>query len=252
MQKRTRLALVTGGGSGIGYAISRSLVAQGYSLIVHHNMSSRRITELARLAKNKKVTINVLAADFTDVAQLAACAQHASSLARAAGGIDAVIFCAGVNEKKQYSELTADDYERVFSVNSKAPLLITQKLLAVRAFKKNAAIVNIGSPNGFIGGSSRNMLYTMSKTSLHGFTRNLAKMLAPHIRVNCVVPGFIKTRMLLENTDAKELARKKARIPAGRFGTPEEVARVVCFLVSEEASYVTGQIVHVNGGVFFG
>jgi|SRR3989344_601759 len=250
MRKKRRVALVTGGTGGIGYAVSRALIEQGYNLVLHHRSSTKNIQNLKAFAKKKAAIIHLIQADFTDPVQLEVCVCKATEYAQAMGGIDAAIFCAGVNEKKQYRDITTLDYDNIFSVNSKAPLLITQRLLAGRCFKRGASLLTIGTPNGFIGGSLRNMLYAMSKTSLLGFTKNLARALAPGIRVNYIVPGFIQTRMLTEHTDAKELMRKKASIPAGRFGTPDEIARTVVFLVSDDASYITGQTLHVNGGLF--
>src|SRR3989344_4633295 len=116
MQKKRRVALVTGGASGIGYAVSRALIEQGYDLILHYHSSAKNIPRLKAFAKKKAASTHFIRADFTDPVQLEACACRAAEYAQAMGRIDAAIFCAGVNEKKQYRDITALDYERVFSV----------------------------------------------------------------------------------------------------------------------------------------
>ena len=117
MRKKRRVALVTGGTGGIGYAVSRALIEQGYNLVLHHRSSTKNIQNLKAFAKKKAAIIHLIQADFTDPVQLEVCVCKATEYAQAMGGIDAAIFCAGVNEKKQYRDITTLDYDNIFSVN---------------------------------------------------------------------------------------------------------------------------------------
>ena len=242
-----KCALITGGASGIGLAVSRRLIEDGYDLIVHYHCSERESSALQLFAKSNKRSVTFIPADFSNEASQVLFMQSVPKTK-----INLFIHCAGINEKKYYADLQSADYERVFAVNMKVPIFLTQKLLVEATFARAATIVYIGSPNTYIGGSKRNILYTASKSALVGLTKTLAKELAPNIRVNCVVPGYIETRMLLEKNNKSALKKKRSLIPMRRFGTPEEVADLVSFLVSDKAAYITGQCIHVNGGLYLG
>jgi 3-oxoacyl-[acyl-carrier protein] reductase len=147
--------------------------------------------------------------------------------------------------------VTETDYEKNFLINFKAPLFITQSLLFPenKFIKKGASIVFITSPNCFLGGSFRNVLYSSSKSALLGLSKCLAKELAPGIRVNVVAPGYIDTKMLREKTTKKVLEQRRKNILLQRFGKPEDIAQLIKFLVSEESTYITGQTIQSNGGL---
>lgn len=247
--RRGRTALITGGGSGIGLEISKALLKSGYDLILHTNSASDGVRELTKAARASGRTIRSLKADFAKRTATKDFIQAIKPIFQKVQ-IDALIHCAGRNEKKQYGDITWADYDSIFGINIAAPLFVTKNVLDAGAIKKGGSILFIGTPNTYIAGSMRNMLYTASKSGLIGVTHNLAKELSPDIRVNSIVPGFISTRMLKERTDDAALEKKRVGIPMGRFGESKEIADVVTFLLSEKAAYITGQHVHVNGGVF--
>ncbi len=244
--------LVTGASGDIGFSITKTLLESGYDVVAHYNALETRNPDLRKIAELNNKSIKFIRADFSKKANLRSFIRLVSVGGRGytQRKIQAVIHCAGLNEKKQYSDITEEDFDRIFAVNTKAPLFITQSLLARDLFARNAAIIFIGSAYSFIGGSTRNMLYTGSKTALLGWHKSLAITLAPKVRVNTVVPGSIDTKQLRDKNNISALQKKKNAIPAGRFGAPEDVAKAVVFLISDKSTYVTGQAIHVNGGLF--
>lgn len=247
--RKSPTVLVTGGGIGIGKEISKRLLDEGFDIIVHYFRSKKGAEDLEAYGKKIGRHVKLKKADFGrkhGISDLAAFVKKQRTDVRA------VVHCAGHNEKTPYQNLTAEDFDRVFSINAKAPFLLTQSLMKDRLICNGGSVIFIASPNIFNGGGQRNMLYTASKSSLIALTRVMAKEFAPRVRVNCVVPGYIDTRMLRAATTRGELSRKKKLIPAGRFGAAHDVAALVAFLVSSESSYITGQQLHVNGGLIFG
>ncbi len=243
MQKDVRTILILGGGSGIGKAISLRLLGDGYNLIVHHHSN---LSEDFKKYKTEKGGLVTIQADLTNIA---ACDEIANQVLKATQKLHAIIYCSGLHEKKPYTAVSPEEFTNIFNVNIAAPLFITQKLLPLLS-APTSSVVCIGSMYAHIGANNEGMLYAASKAALLGFIRTLAR--TNSVRANIIEPGYIDAPLLHRYRTEEEIKRKTETVPLKRLGSSEEVAAAVSFLVSENATYITGQTIHINGGVFFG
>ncbi len=226
-------ALVTGGTRGIGLAVCKKLAEDGYAVTATYSASE----EDAARARDMLPAVEFLRADVRDEGEVKALFERFSSL-------DALVNNAGVALFKQVQDISGEEYARVMDVNMRGAFLCA-KYAVKKLLVRGGAVVNIASVWGECGASCESV-YAASKGALIAFSKSLAKELAPAgITVNCVSPGVIDTAMNAR-LSAEERRALGEDIPLGRFGTPEEVAEAVCFLLS--ARYITGQILGVNGG----
>ncbi len=240
-----KLALVTGSTRGIGRAIALYLARAGAKVIV-----TGRNEEKAR-----EVAKDISAETSSEVYGIGLDLGSRESIDRAVaqieeiGQVDILVNNAGINRDTLFIRMKEEDWEEVLRVNLTGTFLITQKLIKPMMKKRWGRVIMLSSVVGFIGNPGQ-ANYSASKAGLVGFAKTIAKELAPrNITVNVVAPGYIETDM----TDAIPDDIKdnfKKQIPMGRFGKPEDVAGVVLFLSSDLASYITGEVVHVNGGLF--
>jgi 3-oxoacyl-[acyl-carrier protein] reductase len=237
------VALVTGGGTGIGAACCRALAADGFRVAVHHHRS----------AADAAARTHALPGAFpvrADLAQPPEIDALVATLKREAGRVDVLVNNAGFNRNGELPRLTLDDFDAVAALG-RGTWYLTK--LVLRHFMLRAdrgRIINISSVIAHTGNRGQSP-YTMAKAALDAFTRSLAKELSGrNILVNSVAPGFIDTALTRGLPDALR-ADILAQVPLGRMGTPDEVADVVRFL-APRASYVTGTVVHVNGGLYGG
>jgi NAD(P)-dependent dehydrogenase (short-subunit alcohol dehydrogenase family) len=183
-----------------------------------------------------------IACDLSDIADI----RRALSDLATESDIGCLVNCAGLYERRQVFDLTMEDFDRVLTVNLRAPFLLSLELGKRMAASGGGVIVNIASINGKLG--SPMVPYGTSKAGLIGLTKSLARTLAPHrIRVNAIAPGTIDTPMAA-GVDPVQMERQMYNVAMERIGEPREIASVVRFLASEEASYMTGSIVDVAGG----
>lgn len=216
-------ALVTGGATGIGKATAKLLQQNGYDVFVTYNKTEPDF-EVNKIRCNLENTDEI------------------ENAVRQIGSIDLLVNNAGVSLIKMINDITPEDYEKVSGVNERAVYFMSKYAALKMIPKQSGAIVNISSMWGQSGASCET-LYSMTKAGVIGFTKALAKELAPsNITVNCIAPGIINTRMN-NMFDPEEL---KEEVPLGRLGTPEEIAKAVLFFA--ESPYITGQILGVNGG----
>jgi 3-oxoacyl-[acyl-carrier protein] reductase len=237
------VALVTGGGTGIGAACCRALAAEGYRVALHYRSSEESALKIvAELPDAFGVR-----ADLADEAQIDALV---AELKEKAGRVDVLVNNAGFNVNAPMLAMKIDDYDRVASV-ARGTWYLTK--LVLRRFmlrKKTGRIINMTSVVGHTGNPGQ-IPYTMVKAGLDAFTKSLAQELAGRdILVNAVAPGFIDTEMT-EELPAEIRDSILARIPQGRMGRADEIADVVAYLATR-ASYVNGTVIHVNGGMFGG
>jgi 3-oxoacyl-[acyl-carrier protein] reductase len=231
-----KTALVTGGSRGIGRAVAEHLKSLGAEVtIVGSNPES-----LAKAAAEMGVAH--VAANLADSAAVKA-------LAEQVGAVDILVNNAGITRDGLFLKMSEEQWQSVLQVNLNAAVQLTQALFTGMLKKKFGRVINITSVVGHRGNTGQ-ANYVTAKAALTGFTKALAIEVArKNITVNCVAPGFIATKMTEELPEATQKSFLE-QIPARRFGTVEEVASAVAFLAGDGASYITGQTLHVNGGLY--
>ena len=236
-----KAALVTGASGGIGSAIARALHGRGATVA----LSGTRREALDAVAAALGERVHVLPCDLSDRAAVDALAGQASE---AVGGVDILVNNAGITRDGLFMRLSDEDWDRVLEVNLTAAFRLSRGLLRGMMRKRWGRIINITSIVGVTGNPGQGN-YAAAKAGMIGMSKSLAAEVASRgITVNCIAPGFIETAMT-GRLGEEQQRRLLGAIPAGRMGTPEEVAAAAVFLASEEAAYVTGHTLHVNGGM---
>jgi 3-oxoacyl-[acyl-carrier protein] reductase len=232
-----RVALVTGASGGIGGAIAGALHGQGAAVI----LAGRREAPLADLAARLGDRTRVLVGDLTDPSAMA-------SLGAEAGDADILVNNAGITRDQLAMRMKDEDWQAVIDTNLGTAFRLSRALLKGMMKRRWGRIVNITSVVGVTGNPGQSN-YAAAKAGLIGMSKAMAQEVASRgITVNCVAPGFIQTAMT-EGLDDKQRDVLLGRIPAGRLGSGGDIAAAVAYLASEEAAYVTGQTLHVNGGM---
>lgn len=229
-----KIALVTGAGRGIGKEISKKLQEDGYFVIANSKHTEIPNTE-TQLGYRADVSSS---ADVTNMID---------EIIKKYGKIDMLVNNAGIAQQKLFTDISEDDWDRMINNNLKSMFLVTKAVLPHMIRNKCGSIVNVSSIWGMVGASCE-VHYSTAKAGVIGFTKALAKEVAlSNIRVNCVAPGIIKTDMLNEFSE-EDLAELAEETPLGKLGTPGDIAEAVSFLVSDKASFITGQVLSPNGG----
>jgi 3-oxoacyl-[acyl-carrier protein] reductase len=236
-----RAALVTGASGGIGAAVARALHAAGAAV----GLSGTREAPLAALAAELGGRAHVLPCDLADAAAVEALPRRAIE---AMGSLDILVNNAGITRDGLLARMSDDDWQAVIEVNLTAAFRLTRGALRGMMRARWGRVISIGSVVGTAGNAGQ-ANYAAAKAGLIGMTKSLAEEVASrNITVNVVAPGFIATPMT-EKLNDQQRATILASIPVGRMGRPEEIAAAVRYLASEEAAYVTGATLHVNGGM---
>ena len=234
-------ALVTGASGGIGGAIARALHAQGAGVA----LSGTRAHALDALAAELGAGSHVIPCDLGDAEATDGLVRQAET---ALGGVDILVNNAGLTRDNLALRMKDEDWQRVLDVNLTAAFRLARACLRGMMKKRWGRIISITSIIGITGNPGQ-ANYAASKAGMIGMSKSLAQEVASrNITVNCVAPGFIVTAMT-ESLGEDQKEQLIGRIPSGRLGTPDDVAGACVFLASEEASYVTGQTLHVNGGM---
>lgn len=234
-------ALVTGASGGIGGAIARGLHAMGASVA----LSGTRVGPLEALAAELGDRAFVTPCNLSDIDAVKALAGQASD---AMGGLDILVNNAGITRDNIFMRMSDDEWQQVIDVNLSSTMRLMKSVMRPMMKQRFGRIINITSIVGVTGNAGQ-VNYAASKAGIIGMTKSYAQEIATRgITANCVAPGFIETAMTADLPDAVK-DKMTGNIPAGRMGSPEEIASAVAYLASEEASYVTGQTLHVNGGM---
>lgn len=240
-----RVAIVTGGTRGIGAAITAALARDGVTVAAGYSRGRDAAEKLQHelQATGANITVHQGRVDHSED-----CERVVKEVLDAHGRVDYLVNNAGITVDKTVRKLTVDDWHNVLNVNLFGAFAMTKAVLEHMIERGNGRIVNISSVIGETGNVGQ-ANYAASKAGLFGFTKSLAlEMATKGITVNCVAPGFIATEMVAAIPQAA-LQKVVDRIPQKRLGKPEEVARVVKFLLDDESSYITGAVYAINGGL---
>ena len=242
-----RLAIVTGGARGIGRAIVLALAQQGRR-VVAIDIDEAKLSELKELGQKQGLENNDILTEKLDITDSQAFTETIERLADEHGGVGILVNNAGITRDNLVFAISDEDFDRVIEINLKAAFVATRG--AARSMMRNrwGRIINIASVAGVMGNVGQ-ANYAASKAGLIGMAKSVARELAKrNVTANCIAPGFIITEMTDVLPDkVKEYA--KMAIPMNRFGQVEDVAKAVAFLASDEAGYITGQVVGVDGGM---
>jgi 3-oxoacyl-[acyl-carrier protein] reductase len=234
-------ALVTGATGGIGWAIAKALHAQG----AHVAISGTRAERLDELAKELGDRVTPLPCDLRDRAAVVKLGEDAE---KALGQVDILVNNAGITHDNLFMRMKDEEWDDVIAVNLTSVFILTRGILRNMMRRRAGRIVNIASISGVLGNPGQPN-YAASKAGLVGMTKSLAREVSSRgITANCISPGFISTPMTDALTE-KQTEAIAAAIPAQKFGKPDDIAAAVVFLASDEAGYITGETMHINGGM---
>jgi len=243
----SRVVLITGGSRGIGRAVAYRFAEERSKIIIVHydpdeSAANETVGELvSRRVEAESHKVDVSSFRDVDVFFKEIVSKH--------GGVDVLVNNAGITRDTLLMRMSEEDWDSVLKVNLKSVFNCTRAVVRSMVKQKEGRIVNISSLSGQIGNAGQ-ANYAASKAGIMGFTKTIAKEVAPRgITVNAVAPGFIETEMTAVLSD-KVREGMLQQIPLGRAGRPEDVAEAVYWLCSDAASYVTGQVIHVNGGMY--
>ena len=240
-----KVAMITGATRGIGKQIALTLANEGYNIVLNYRTENDELKQLKNEIESKKVKCLTVQGDVTNFED---CKQMIESAIKEFGKIDVLVNNAGITKDMLLARMKEEDFKQVIDVNLVGTFNMTKNVISYMMKARNGKIINISSVVG-IEGNAGQTNYSASKAGIIGFTKSLAKEVASrNILVNAVAPGFIETNMtdVLKQEVKDEIAKN---IPLKRMGTPQDVANVVKFLASEDSSYITGQVISVDGGM---
>ncbi len=238
-----KIAIVTGGGSGLGFAIAKAFTENGITTIIAGR-------DLDKLTKAKEQLGDLCIAKACDVTNLAAVPAFVEEIVKEFGKVDILVNNAGINQKKEFTEVTDEEFQRIISTNLCAVFTMSREVVKDMLKRNSGCIINISSMAAQYG-LPKVIAYSASKTAIDGMTRAMAVELSPKgIRVNAIAPGFIYSDMTAKalDSDPERKAKVFGRTPMGIMGQPEDIGAAAYYLASDGAKYVTGVVLPVDGG----
>ena len=238
-----KIAIVTGGASGLGYAVAEKFVQSNIRTII----IGRDEQKLANAKEKLGELCHTISFDLTNLKEIPELIEKAG---KEWGRIDILVNNAGINMKKEFTEVTDEDFQKIILTNLTAVFSLSREISKLMLQEQKGSIINISSMAAQYG-IPKVIAYTAAKTGIEGMTKAMAVELSPMgIRVNCVAPGFIETDMSAKalNNDPERKNRVLSRTPMGKLGLPSDVAEAVYYFASDAAKYVTGTILPVDGG----
>ena len=242
-EKKT--VLVTGGSRGIGKEVALKYVENGYNIVINYVSSNTDVEELKKEFEQKGAEALILKADVTNTQEVENVVNKAIEKF---GTIDVLVNNAGITKDNLLMRMTEEEFDKVININLKGTYVVTKAVIKYMMKKRCGSIINLSSVVG-VAGNAGQCNYSASKAGIIGFTKSLAKELSSrNIRVNAVAPGFIQTDMTSVLSDSVK-ENINSQIPLKRMGSPREVANVIYFLGNDDSSYITGQVINVDGGM---
>ncbi len=239
-----KIALVTGASGGIGAACARELAQRGYTVLVHGNRGMDAAKALAGELCAQGYDAHAVGCDLSDSA---AVNRMCADILALHHHVDALALCAGVSHTGLLTDMTDEQWRQVTDVNVGGMFYVLRALLPGMISRQSGSVVTVSSMWGRVGASCE-VAYSASKAAIIGLTKALAKEVGPSgVRVNCIAPGVIDTRMMDEHSEETKQALAE-ETPLMRLGTPRDVAKACAFLLSDEAAFITGQVLGVDGG----
>ncbi len=240
-----QVVFVTGGSRGIGKAIALKYAENGYNVVINYVSENTNIDELKDEFDKYSIESLIVKADVSKAEEVENVVKQAIEKF---GRIDVLVNNAGITRDTLLMRMKEEDFDKVIEINLKGTFLVTKAVTPYMMKKRSGRIINLSSVVGVTGNAGQSN-YSASKAGIIGFTKSVAKELASRdIRANAVAPGFIDTDMTNVLSDDVK-ANINAQIPMKRMGTAREIANVVYFLGSEESSYITGQVINIDGGM---
>lgn len=240
----SKVAIVTGGARGIGRQISIDLAKSGYIVVINYNKSEIQAENLKKELLDEGFEVDIYQADVSNEEEVISLIEFSMSKYK---NIDVLVNNAGISVDGLLTELEVKDWDNLINTNLKSVFLCSKEVLKVMLSNHRGKIINITSMWGVTGGSCE-VAYSASKAGIIGFTKALAKEVGPSgIYVNAIAPGVIMTDMMRGFSD-EDLTNLKYETPLMKLGTPEDISKVVKFLISDNSNFITGQIIGVNGG----
>lgn len=245
MQLKGKTAIVTGGARGIGRAIAMTLAAAGANIVINYSSSSKAADEVVEEAKKLGVSALAVKADVSNNEEIE---NLVKQVLNSFSSIDILVNNAGITRDNLLIRMSEEDFQDVLDINLKGAFICTKHVSKVMMKQRSGKIVNIASVVGVMGNAGQSN-YAASKAGLIGFTKSVAKEIAKRgINVNAVAPGYIQTDMTASLPD-KVKEEFMNGIPLARAGSAQDVANAVLFLSSEYSDYITGQVIHIDGGM---
>ncbi len=242
-----KVVLITGGTRGIGLEMVRAFAVEGASVVF--SGTSEESVARAMTGLGERPSLRGVAADLADPA---APARLVAAAQQAFGGLDVLVNNAGITGPADLWAIDAAEWDRVQAVNLRAAFFCAREAVGLMRARGGGCIINIASVAGQIGGAATGPAYVAAKAGMIGLTRSLARHFAPFgVRVNCIAPADIETDMTSGWSDALR-DRLKAMTPLGRFGRVDEVSGAALFLAGPASTFITGQTLNVNGGIYMG
>ncbi len=244
MAHQVATALITGASRGIGKATAELFGSRGYNVLLNYNRSEAAALDLLENLQKKGISAAVFRADVAKKPEVQAMTEFCTGKF---GGIDILINNAAIAASKLFIDITEAEWDEMINVNLKGVFNCSQAALKFMIPQKKGKIINIASIWGLVGASCE-VHYSAAKAGVIGLTKALAKELGPsNIQVNCIAPGVIQTEML-DSFQEEDLAELRSATPLQRLGKPRDIAAAAYFLASEEADFITGQVLSPNGG----